>query len=227
VPIPTFVPLKENTVSLPANVPTGLLYCTAFNPAAAVPPAPKVLTGIHVPTPKLLLTITYPLLAPLFDKVKPVIRTVPVTSSILPGQAEPIPTLPPPLTIRLPPPTDHVPMPTLPLVTTNASCGVVVPTPTLPVNVADVPAAENVVVPDKVFTPLPLCAYPAVLVITLPELLIPAAVTTPADVTLNALAPTTSADVGIQVPIPTLPLVTVSAPCGVVVPIPTLPAPVS
>src|ERR1700688_1990897 len=50
VPIPTLVPLNENTFSLPANVPTGELYSTAFKPPAAVPPLEG--SGTQVPMPK-------------------------------------------------------------------------------------------------------------------------------------------------------------------------------
>src|ERR1035438_8656042 len=119
--------------------------------------------------------------------VKFVARTVPLTSSISPGHAEPIPTLPPPLTIKFPPAAVHVPIPTLPLVTTNEPCGVVVPTPILPV---------------KALTPLPLCVYA-------PDVVIPVtAVMAPVLLTVNAFAPTAKGADGAHVPIPTFPLVT-------------------
>jgi len=99
----------------------------------------KVPGAIHVPTPTLLLTSTFPPLAPVGNK-NPVIRAVPWTSSDWPGAVEPTPTLPPDVTtkaftvplISSSATGDQVPMPTLPLVTTKEPCGVVVPIPTLP-----------------------------------------------------------------------------------------------
>ncbi len=109
----------------------------------------------------------------------------------------------------------QVPIPTLPLVTINLSCGVVVPTPTLPANVAVVPEALKVVAPEIVLAVLPLCVYPPLVVIPVEALIAPALLT------VNAFAPTDNWAVGAQVPIPTLPN-TASLPSGVVVPIPKL-----
>ncbi len=106
-------------------------------------------------------------------------------------------------------------MPTLPEVTINLSCGVVVPTPIFPANVAEVAAALKVVAPEIVLAVLPLCVYPPLVVIPVE------AVIAPALLTVNAFAPTDNWAVGAQVPIPTLPN-TASLPSGVVVPIPKL-----
>src|SRR5580698_4483869 len=113
----------------------------------------------------------------------------------------------------MPPTTDkllaavHVPIPTLPPTTDNKNCAVVVPTPTLPV---------------KVLMLLPLCVYD-------PDDVIPVvAVIWPLVLTVNAFAPTVKGADGTQVPIPTLPFITVNAEVvNKVVPMPTLPLPVS
>jgi len=91
-----------------------------------------------VPTPTLFVTSTLPLTGLLFN-VKPVMRTVPLTSNAVPGANDPTPTLPETSNpfvgaavlayvtdpIPTPPTMDkalavvHVPMPTLPFVTTR------------------------------------------------------------------------------------------------------------
>ena len=110
---------------------------------------------------------------------------------------------------------DTDPIPTLPLVTINFPCGVTVPTPTLPV-------VKVLIVPVNVLVAVPLCVYP-------PDVAIPVvAVMAPAVFTVNAFCPTAKGAEGTQVPIPTLPFITVNAEVVVsVVPIPTLPLPVS
>ena len=143
------------------------------------------------------LPVTLPVTAPVNGPENVVALTVPVTSRAVPGHAELIPTLPPPLTIKLPPAAVHVPMPTFPLVTAKKACAVVVPNPTLPVNVL-------------VFDPL--WVYAAELVMAVVALVIPTDVTAPAAVTLKALIPTAKGANGAHVPIPTLPLVITKAP---------------
>ena len=174
-----------------------------FNP----PIVPEAAT--HDPTPLASAVSTYPFVVPLLGRVKPVSRTVPLTSKATPGVKEPIPTLPL-ATIKLPPLAVHVPMPTFPFVMAKAVCGTVVPIPTLLVKVAEVVAAVKAVLPVKVFAPVPFWVIPVVAVIA------------PALLTVNAFAPTANAEFGAKVPKPTLPLITTKAPCGVAVPIPTL-----